>query len=251
MYRGKITLARVEDITVSFNLIINQEEHIHKYLNTVNITTVGLNTYLNIMPHPFVTIDFQTAKAQKTSGGYNSNLSITLNKIDLYKFVRAFARLYGKIMEFEDKIYVYDNDGNLTTNAIAVQKFRTLIAVGGKQVLMQPSVIIDKEVVSDDALGIKGVIIAINNIADSTTLSLDNVEFLIHTMKEINMHTLSMQLIQVYLQTHEVEPEIKTLQEQISSEAKPNPVKDVKPNGFFTTPSTIPVEGVVINTARK
>ena len=184
MYRSSIELLRINKTKLKFGLIIKDNSVNKPIIPLINKFTMRGDQYLNITPHPFITIDISDKSDKKE--GWNPNSTFTLNRMYRSSFVRT-ARNF--IEAFKIKELYFFKRGNLIINKEVAEANQTKVSTLNKNLIMRHTVI-EKEGVQYE-----GVLLMINTVDNYTAMTYDEFVYLVEEISRIDMNSLALQLI--------------------------------------------------------
>lgn len=217
---------------ITFNLIIENDDT-NGFNNCMNRYKVSSNEYLKFIPYPFVTVDISLKQELKTEG-WHSGLSFNLNRRDCFCFILALRYIQKILREKDEELFYYTQDEVLKIDLQKAQIYKKTVRASSKQVLLQPSII----VVGENEYRDKGAILAINNYSNYIYLSIEDVDFFLYELAKIDFSSLSLQLINSYQLTREMEA--KEINTKPILEHKEDEIVDVKKRIRIEEPNTIP-----------
>ena len=193
MYKVSIELLRISgSLKVKFSVVVKNDESMNKKFpqEIVHKFTFKGNTYLNITPFPYVTIDIS-----KRNDEFSTNLSFNLNRRDLYLFIVHMNVLLKKFIEKEELFYYEETyEGKrLKVNRELADSIKEVVICGGKTILVQPCVVSinDGKRVND----YEGVILSINDLSYYTYLTYADLKYLVYELNKIDMTSLATNVI--------------------------------------------------------
>jgi hypothetical protein len=223
-----------KNFTVTFNLIVENDEENKNFGDCVNKYSSLGNEYLKIVPHPFLTIDISSRQEVK-SEGWHSGLSFNLNRRDTFSFILDLRYISRIMHEKINQLFYYNQNEVLQINLEEAQKYKRLTQASSKQIIMIPSIIITGENEYRD----KGIIMAINSYTNYTYLSIDEVDFLLFELSKVDFSGLTLQLLNTYKLTREMEAK-EIPKSQPVAEEKEEEIIDVKKKLFLKQPNVLP-----------
>lgn len=234
MYKTSIELFRVHSsFKVKFCLIIKGDspDNYNKLINKFNY--LG-NDYLRITPFPFITIDI-TSKMDKNEE-WNSNRTFNLNRRELYLFICKLNQLYSRFTSIKELFY-YDVNDQLQINKELAYKYREYVVCGNKTILMQACVVENEN--NHDFY--EGIFLSVNSMDYFSYLTYGDIGYLLYELKRIDMSSLTIQVINTYYLTQELESkEIKKTVKAPVTEETEDEIVDIKKKVHIDEPNTIP-----------
>jgi hypothetical protein len=197
MYKGSIELARINKyMKLKFNLIIqgdpitipNQKGYQSKVIS--QFTYMG-SDYLKINPTPYVTVDI--SESNDKNDGWNSNTQFNLNKACLFLFME---KVKSMIERFQIQELFYNQENHLHVNKTLASTNYEILQTGSKVIKMIHAVVYDPE---DKENEYEGICLMINGIDNYCTLTITELRYLYYELGKINMHELSMEIVNTYL----------------------------------------------------
>ena len=234
MYKASMDIGRINKMMkLKFELIVmsdNDEKYPH--LRLINKFNYCGNDYFRINPNPFIVIDITSYMNKKD--GWNTNNTVTLTRYYLFRFIQGLRKL---IMDFKSnkELFFYRNQELIVNNYISEQIKIAVPVSGNKTILMKPCVVPDEESTTGNVY--EGCLFYINSMENFAYLTYTEMEYLLYELMNIDMNTLSLQLITIVKQYENQETE-KTdgptsSEVQINSEVElvsPSKVTIVKQN---------------------
>lgn len=195
MYRASIELGRISKfMKLKFNLIIKNTSNLKNrvYENgIIDKFTYGDSEYLKLSPKPYITIDISDASDKNDS--WNSNTQVNFNKFCLFELIQKTKSM---LESFKIKELFYKKDGKLQVNPTVASQCSEIIRTPNKAVKMIHAVIYDNE---NKEIEYEGICFMINSPDNYCCLTYHELEYLYYELNNINMHELSISLINVYL----------------------------------------------------
>ena len=203
MYRANYDLGSIKpNFKVRFSLILKEDGEVENKKLLRKFTFDGCN-YLTISPNPFVVIDIST-KEDKKYGDFN-NTRINFTEKHLFLFVSKLENLIEKY-KTEKGLFYYDEEGKLSLNKEISYNIRVTHNTFSKSVLVHPCVVYDE---NNQDICYEGCIFAINDYTHTSLLTYDEMRYLAHKLKSIDMHALTLNVIQVALLEHKLEYDVQ------------------------------------------
>ncbi len=232
MFKAAIELGRINSqMVVKFNIILDEDDD-KSHIRTINKFTMRGNTYLNITPHPWISIDIG-GRRRKSDDEYDPNNSVALTRPYVINVCRMIERAIES-MSTED-LFFY-RDGLLYINKEVASRrclFKTSLKVG-KYVAMCPMVI------NDGNEQYEGLGFLINTTANFAAMTLDEAGYLLDLLRNTDMNSLSLSLLNSAMHLKNVETRTLVRPETLPVEIEPivdkhlrkptgeNPVPDLK-----------------------
>lgn len=202
MYKGSIDIATInKSMKIKFNLIIKDDEAIKKVNGNSNKKLIDTfqyrgSEYLKVTPRPYVTIDISKSASDKDANNemvWNANSQVNLNKITLYDLLDKLNKTINEFYTIKDLFFIKDD--KIYVNKERSNENVKIISTNSKTIFIRHSVVIDP----DDGREYEGIAFYINESANFCTLTYKELKYLYYELSKINMHELSMQLINTYL----------------------------------------------------
>ena len=241
MYKVTIDLFTLnKNCKVKFSVIMTNDIDLKtKYVQKVisKFSFKG-NDYLKISPHPYVTIDISRTAGNKE---WDPNAVLNLNKKDLYVFVSHLQKMF-KVFSDEKNLFYYENyDGNnkLMCNKDIANQHIDKFYCNNKVVCMQPAVV---DATDNDNAEYEGILMAINRYDNYVYLTYSEIDYLLYELKKIDIHNLTMSLINTALLYEKEETEQLTSigTPQIVTEKEDEEIVDIKPSVVIENKKEIP-----------
>ena len=156
-------------------------------MQLMNKFSISGNTYFKVNPYPTVTIEI-SSNVDKNEA-WNTNRSITLNKMSRFQFVKRLKTIISSFTEIKNLFY-YQN-GRLCIDKSIAGSIRDMVKVSQKTCLFMPSVIEDEETKDQ----FEGVVFMINSPENYCYLTFEELEYLCDTLDRLDFDTLTLQLI--------------------------------------------------------
>ena len=185
MYKVNLELGKINKyMKLKFGIVINSEQ---SNLQLLSKFSMNGNTYFRINPYPMVTIEISSNTDR--GEGWNSNRSVTLNKMTRFQFVNRLRTIIKSFKEIKSLFY-YQNDKLCIDKDIA-NSIRDMVKVSQKTCLFMPSVIEDEETKEQ----FEGVVFMINSPDNYCYLTFEELEYLCDTLNRIDFDAITLQLI--------------------------------------------------------
>ena len=232
MYKVSIELFKVhKSCKVKFGLVVRDDVP-NNYSQMISKFSFGGNDYMNITPHPFVTIDIRSKMDKKDE--WNTNMFFNMNRRELYIMVLRLTRLYNSFVN-EKELFFYDENNILKVHPEKADKHKEIVVCGNKTIWIQACVVESEE----DKQLYEGVFMSINSVDFFTYLTYSELGYLIYELRHINMSALTMEVINTVYLTEEIEKkELKKKPAMI--EQKEEEIVDTKTRVRIEEPNTIP-----------
>lgn len=234
MYKASVEILKLTKMKVKFSTMIDQDKQSEmKFGKIINKFDMDGNTYLKISSRSFVTLDVTDNKMKKENG-WNTNDSVSLNQLGLYKFIYRFGNF---MLAFRQRrnLYFYNSNSELVLNKEVADEITDTFDVGGKRLLLYPVVVQDYE--NKKGNQSEGCILAINTFDNSAILSYEEMECLYNALKSFDMTSSSLQLISlaekyrdaesIKLEEHKVTEVPEIIIEDGKNFIMPEPVKEI------------------------
>lgn len=233
MQKATIELFKVhKSFKVNFSLI-TKDDNPNSFQKLINKFKYNGNEYVKITPHPFITIDI-TSRADKKEG-WSTNQSFNMNRKELFSFIMKLKRLIRNFVSHKSLFY-YDQNGILRVNQQEANQLKETLIAGNKRILMQPCVVDSEE----DKQRYEGMFLSINSIDYFTYLTYFEMQFLTQELDNIDINSLTMQLINSVLLNENVESKELEIKRPLITERTEETIVDTKPRIKIEEPDTIP-----------
>lgn len=185
MYKVNLELGKVNKfMKLKFGLVIKSEQ---QHMQLMNKFSISGNTYFKVNPYPTVTIEISSNVDRHED--WNSNRSITLNKISRFQFVKRLKTIIKSFTEIKSLFYY--QGGKLCIDKSIAESIRDMVKVSQKTCLFMPAVIEDEETKDQ----FEGVILMINSADNYCYLTFEELEYLCDTLDRLDFDTMTLQLI--------------------------------------------------------
>ena len=185
MYKVNLELGKVNKyMKLKFGIVVKSEQ---QHMQLMNKFSISGNTYFKVNPYPTVTIEI-SSNVDKNEA-WNTNRSITLNKMSRFQFVKRLKTIISSFTEIKNLFY-YQN-GRLCIDKSIEGSIRDMVKVSQKTCLFMPSVIEDEETKDQ----FEGVVFMINSPENYCYLTFEELEYLCDTLDRLDFDTLTLQLI--------------------------------------------------------
>ena len=185
MYKVNLELGKVNKyMKLKFGIVVKSEQ---QHMQLMNKFSISGNTYFKVNPYPTVTIEI-SSNVDKNEA-WNTNRSITLNKMSRFQFVKRLKTIISSFTEIKNLFY-YQN-GRLCIDKRIAGSIRDMVKVSQKTCLFMPSVIEDEETKDQ----FEGVVFMINSPENYCYLTFEELEYLCDTLDRLDFDTLTLQLI--------------------------------------------------------
>lgn len=208
---------------VKFSLILKSENElpINKLVSKFKIDG---NEYIKFNPHPFITIEITNESEKKE--GWSNNRIITLNKFNLFRMITVLNKFINRFIEVEDLFY-YENEILYLNNEVADKEEQLIRISNDKVIKIKPFVISDEEGMYE------GCILFINSMDNYCKLTYEELKYLYYLLSNINMESLSLQLMDLSVKMATVKPtefkaQVRTVSEVIEEPIVSKPVITVE-----------------------
>lgn len=197
MYKGSIDLCRINKfMKIKFNLIIKDENqlksNIQSYGNKlIEVFKYNGSEYLKISPKPYITIDI-SATSDKNDV-WNSNNQVNLNKICLFDFMRKIKLM---IDAFKIPELFFIKNKKLQVNSQVSEKYTQYVRTPNKIIKLSHVVVYDTD---NKELEYEGICMFVNGVDNFCCITYSELEYLYYELTRINMHELSMSMINIYM----------------------------------------------------
>ena len=238
MKKINLELGRIsKGMRLKFSLILESSEtEKSRSLDVVKTFTISGNDYIQLNPHPFITIDISDTLGKRQKDNWNPNLYVTLNAASKLKLE---TKLTAVIKNFQvNNLYYYSRSNKLTVNQeVERQLSPPPFVIGNKTCQIKYAVVQDD---GNDEIEYEGVIFMINSPENFCYLTIDELNLLFYTLRNINMYQMSLSLLTYYETIRkDIEEEEITIKPQIvSEELEIQPEVNRLP--VIETPTTIP-----------
>lgn len=182
-------------LKIKFSLVIQSEN----FMPLINKFNIGGNDYLKISPIPLITLEIRSNSDKKEE--WNPNRSICLSKITKFIFCNRLKEIIDEFKK-EKALFFYQGD-NLKVNKELSLKLRSkgMVRVGTKVCAFQPVVVNDEE--SKEQF--EGVVLMINSADNYCFLTFEEMEYLTSYLNNIDVDSLSLQLINTTFLCNKIE----------------------------------------------
>ena len=223
---GKIS----KGMRLKFGLILSDNEIPNQKFNNkiINVFNLSGNEYIKISPHPFITLDISSSFDKNED--WSNNKSVTLNNANKMKFENS---LLSVIKSFQVKnMFYYDNHKKLMCDDNISKKNMTKIIIGNKTCIFRCLAIPDE---NNKEVNYEGVIMMVNSVDNFCYLSFEEVNVLLYSLKNINMYSMSISLMNL-VQSHsdlfpeKIETSNEIIKEEIEEVPEPNKVPPISTN---------------------
>lgn len=234
----KLSIETIGKIKITFNVIVNEEKHsipgsLRQFPPNIEKYYYNGETYINVSGAPYVKLDF-SSQYEKRQLGLNKNRYINLRKIDMFKIRKGLSQYLNAFLKYEKEIFTVSENGDIVLNKELSSSFIYTETLNSKVLKIEPAVIVSDAVDSDDARRDKGFIMYINNISDYVNLTIEELEYLYYTLRNIDMNTMAYQAILLYLNMKDIKPDKENSYEPLVETNSIDRSKDSKPQeGFF------------------
>ena len=185
MYKVNLELGKINKyMKLKFGIVVKSEQ---QHMQLMNKFSISGNTYFKVNPYPTVTIEI-SSNVDKNEA-WNTNRSITLNKMSRFQFVKRLKTIISSFTEIKNLFY-YQN-GRLCIDKSIAGSIRDMVKVSQKTCLFMPSVIEDEETKDQ----FEGVVFMINSPENYCYLTFEELEYLCDTLDRLDFDTLTLQLI--------------------------------------------------------
>ena len=196
MVRATFELFRVhKSCKVSFGIVLKNDltggNTSYGNQQVVSKYNIRGNEYLKIIPHPFINIDISNYM-DKRDDRYNINLNFTLNRRDLYLFLKVLKDVNKIMDEKVSELYYYDDKEDLQINKEKSEEYKRGLKCSNKGVILQPTVVLYDEISEKRDIG---VTLAINYYANFIYLTLEDLKYLTHELEKIDLNILSIAIL--------------------------------------------------------
>lgn len=209
MFKTSILVAKINKaLSIKFNIII-QNDNISNGSNKLfktnsnradNLYEINGSKYYNINPTSFITLDFQEhEKHSNDDNHYNKLRSLNLNKMQTFLFCRDLKIMMNKFYKYSKTntpIFWYDKN-ELMMNRDLSQKIKISRNFFDKSIQME--FIINTIDTPTGQYKIAGCVLYSVSIADSCFLNIDEVEYLIHIIDNIDFTNITLNLLNLGL----------------------------------------------------
>lgn len=186
MLKASINLGRINSsIVVKFNLILKDEGVKNPSHMLVNKFHISGADYITFNPHPWISIDISP---RKPGSGYDRNNTLSLTRPYVYKMCKFLREALNQLKT--ESLFYYDRDGNLHLNKEVSKDHWCRMPVKDRNIAAAPVVVQE-----ENSPGYEGIAIMIQNVSNYATMTIDEVEALIHLLATTDMNQMAMQTI--------------------------------------------------------
>jgi len=234
MYKSNVELFTVKpNFKVKFSLILKEDNEATKFKKLIQKFKIDGNTYLSVVPYPFVVFDISNKKDINTNG-YSKNDTITFTRKHLFFLISKLEKL---ISDFTTKdLFFYDVNGDLQVNSNLASNLRVVHQTTNKTILVQHCVVRDEETNKD----YEGCFLSINTLDHYTEITYSELRFLVHELKKIDFTSYSLQMIQIASLFRKEEVNNIEIKKESIVEEKEEEISDKKTHIKFVQPHEIP-----------
>lgn len=183
-------------VKLKIGMVVKSDTEDQNYrFKVINKFSYYGNEYITITPRAYVTIDLSSAldKGER----YSPNSSVNLNKMDLFKFCERLKRLLSIFQEEVDLFYTIN--GTLTLNSEKGFDAREVFMTREKKsVVLSPCVVHDEE---NTEIVYEGIVMCINSFDNFAYLTYEEAKFMLDTLTKLDLTSLGMQMLNLYLLT--------------------------------------------------
>lgn len=243
MFKSSILIAKINSqLSIKFNLIIHSDNSlaVNKFYHSNNsiddLFEYNGSTYYKINPTSFISLDFQEYNSNNEQ--YNPMRTINLNRFQTFIFIKELKR---SLMEFykysksETPVFWYNNNQLMMDNDIA-EKIAICKQFQNKTIQMKYTIgIFDTPT---GQIKVPGCILFSVSIADSCFININELEYFLHVIENINFTSTSLQLFQTTMirkdrnENTNQKPEIRSvprIEREIKNNINPNETLIYKP----------------------
>lgn len=185
MYKVNLELGKINKyMKMKFGVVIKSEQ---QHMQLMNKFSISGNTYFKVNPYPTVTIEISSNVDRNEA--WNTNRSITLNKMSRFQFIKRLKTIIHSFTEIKSLFYY--QDGKLCIEKSIAENIRDMVKVSQKTCLFMPAVIEDEETKEQ----FEGVVLMINSPDNYCYLTFEELEYLCDTLERLDFDTLALQLI--------------------------------------------------------
>jgi len=189
MYKASMELGRINKvIKLKFELIIQSDDEKKNYQKLINKFNFNGNNYLKLNPRPFVVVDISS----KIDEAWSTNQSFSLTKPYMFMFISALSSMISEYRTIKDLFYYNTNNDLVYNNRYTELVSKNISVSSGKHVRLEPCVIRNDEV-QDKAY--EGCIMYINTRDNFAYMTYTEMEYLLYSLKNVNMDTMALELI--------------------------------------------------------
>ena len=216
MFKMTLDIGKIGDIKIKFHLIMESDPESQGQFNKYNKQWKMINDYRkygnrNVIfsPRPYVTLDINDTVGNTES--WSNATSIVLNRIALFQMIHKLEK-FIKSFEIKDIFYFQNKKLHVDVN-LAKSEAQTII-MPQKRLFIMHCVVPDKQ---NEEIEYEGGNFMFNTIDNFCLLTYDEILALKYELAKIDMSTLSLQLINIYLME-----KLKSSDTEMIEETKPS-----------------------------
>ena len=213
---------------VNFKVVVVDNSEQHKDFPVINKFNYLLNDYLNITPYPYIEIDIRNREDKKNGG--NAFKKMSMGRRDTFSFLVKLTQLERNLTS-DNGLFFYNAEGELVVNSDKATEMTIIHENNSNHIEFRPIVVPSK----DSNKVYEGVLVSFGRNWDNYTyLTTSEVQYLLYELKRLDFSSLTLQLINTYLLTKEMETKkIEAKKKEPISEEKEEEILDEKPRLFF------------------
>lgn len=184
MYKVSMDLGRVTKyLKLKFSIAIESNQ----FMPLISKFNIDGNDYLKISPIPMVSLEIKSNVDRNEK--WNPNRTITLTKMSKFIFCKRLDEIIEAFRKEKNLFYYQENE--LKLNKELSKKVREYVRIGTKVCGFQPVVVPDEE--TQDLF--EGAVLMINSPDNYCFLTFEELEYLSNYLSNLDMDSLSLQLI--------------------------------------------------------